>query len=85
MADYLFLIPALPLLAFAINFVLGRNIIRNQAHWIAAPAVLASFVLSVRNSSSHQGRCKGLAGAAGMRFICSTTRSAMARLFSNSS
>ena len=47
MADYLYLIPALPLLAFVINFVLGRNYIRNQAHWIAAPAVFASFVLSV--------------------------------------
>ena len=47
MADYLFLIPALPLLAFAINFILGRTFIRDQAHWIAAPAVFASFVLSL--------------------------------------
>jgi NADH-quinone oxidoreductase subunit L len=47
MADYLFLIPALPLLAFAINFVLGRSIIKDKAHWIAVPAVFASFVLSV--------------------------------------
>ena len=47
MADYLFLIPALPLLAFAINFLFGRNFIRDKAHWIAAPAVFASFVLSL--------------------------------------
>ena len=47
MADYLFLIPALPLLAFAINFIFGRNFIRDKAHWIAAPAVFASFVLSL--------------------------------------
>ena len=47
MADYLFLIPGLPLLAFAINFVFGRNAIRGNAHWIAWPAVLASFVLSI--------------------------------------
>jgi NADH-quinone oxidoreductase subunit L len=47
MADYLFLIPLLPLLAFVINFVFGRSLIRNQAHWIACPAVFASFALSV--------------------------------------
>jgi NADH-quinone oxidoreductase subunit L len=47
MADYLFLIPALPLLAFAINFIFGRNLIRDKAHWIAVPAVFASFVLSL--------------------------------------
>ena len=32
MADYLFLIPALPLLAFAINFLLGRGLIGDKAH-----------------------------------------------------
>jgi NADH-quinone oxidoreductase subunit L len=47
MADYLFLIPALPLLAFAINFIFGRNIIRDKAHWVALPLVFASFVLAV--------------------------------------
>jgi NADH-quinone oxidoreductase subunit L len=47
MADYLFLIPALPLLAFAINAVLGRTLIKDNAHWIAAPAVFASFVVSL--------------------------------------
>src|SRR5688572_20197607 len=47
MADFLFLIPALPLLAFVINYILGRGAIRDKAHWIAAPAVFASFVLSL--------------------------------------
>src|SRR4051812_30222288 len=47
MADYLFLIPALPLLAFALNFVFGRWFIKDKAYLIAAPAVLASWVLSI--------------------------------------
>jgi NADH-quinone oxidoreductase subunit L len=47
MADYLFLIPALPLAAFAINFLLGRWYIKDKAHWIAVPAVFASWLLSV--------------------------------------
>jgi len=46
MSQYLFLIPLLPLLAFVINLILGRYI-RNNAHWIAAPAVFISFVLSL--------------------------------------
>ena len=44
--QYLFLIPLLPLLAFAINLLFGRAIGRN-AHWIATPAVFASFLLSL--------------------------------------
>src|SRR5215213_5096273 len=47
MASYLFLIPALPLAAFAINFLLGRWYIKDKAHWIAAPAVFGSWLLSV--------------------------------------
>jgi NADH-quinone oxidoreductase subunit L len=46
MDRYLFLIPLLPLLAFAINLLFGR-VIRTAAHWIATPAVFASFLLSV--------------------------------------
>ncbi|HEY8448718.1 MAG TPA: NADH-quinone oxidoreductase subunit L [Thermomicrobiales bacterium] len=46
MADWLFLIPVLPLLAFGINFFFGRSF-RYQAHWVAVPAVLASWALSV--------------------------------------
>ena len=45
-AQYLFLIPLLPLLAFAINLLFGRAIGRN-AHWIASPAVFVSFLLSL--------------------------------------
>jgi NADH-quinone oxidoreductase subunit L len=47
MSDYLFLIPALPLVAFAINYLFGRGFIGDKATWIATPAVGASFVLSV--------------------------------------
>jgi NADH-quinone oxidoreductase subunit L len=46
MADWLFLIPLVPLLAFAINLFFGRSI-RHQAHWVAVPAVGISWVLSV--------------------------------------
>jgi NADH-quinone oxidoreductase subunit L len=47
MADYLYLIPALPLAAFAINFILGRWFIRDKAWVIAVPAVFGSWLLSV--------------------------------------
>jgi len=47
MADYLFLIPALPLAAFLINFLLGRWFIKDKAYLIAAPAVFGSWLLSV--------------------------------------
>src|SRR5680860_328082 len=47
MADFLFLIPLLPLAAFCINFLLGRSMIRERAHWISIPAVLGSWIVSV--------------------------------------
>jgi NADH-quinone oxidoreductase subunit L len=47
MAEYLFLIPLLPLLASAINLLLGPQLIRDRAHWISVPAVAGSFVLSL--------------------------------------
>jgi NADH-quinone oxidoreductase subunit L len=47
MERYLFLIPLLPLAAFAINILFGRGFIRENAHWVAAPAVFASWLLSV--------------------------------------
>jgi len=46
MERWLFLIPLLPLLAFVVNILLGRGYIRNNAHWVAAPAVFGSFLLS---------------------------------------
>lgn len=46
MSQYLFLIPLLPLLAFVINLLFGRYL-RTGAHWIATPAVFASFLLSL--------------------------------------
>ena len=47
MADLLYLIPLLPLVAFVINILLGRGLIRHNAHWVAIPAVLASWVISL--------------------------------------
>ncbi len=47
MADWLFLIPLLPLAAFGINILLGRSMIRDKAHLVAIPAVLGSWILSL--------------------------------------
>jgi NADH-quinone oxidoreductase subunit L len=41
------LIPFLPLIGFAINILFGRRYIKDKAHWVAVPAVLASWVISV--------------------------------------
>lgn len=46
MDNYL-LIPFLPLAAFFINILLGRNLIRDKAHWVAILAVFGSWVVSV--------------------------------------
>jgi NADH-quinone oxidoreductase subunit L len=47
MASYLFLIPLLPLLAFAINFTTGRWFLKDKAYLTAAPAVFGAWVVSV--------------------------------------
>ncbi|MBI5056800.1 MAG: NADH-quinone oxidoreductase subunit L [Nitrospirae bacterium] len=41
------LIPLLPLIAFIINILFGRNFIKDKAHWIAVPTVAASFILAL--------------------------------------
>ena len=43
MEQYLYLIPLLPLLAFAVNLLFGRYL-RTAAHWIATPAVFATLL-----------------------------------------
>jgi NADH-quinone oxidoreductase subunit L len=45
--DKYVLIPLLPLMAFVINIIFGKGIIKERAHWIAILAVLGSFVLSI--------------------------------------
>ncbi|MEW6740992.1 MAG: NADH-quinone oxidoreductase subunit L, partial [Nitrospirota bacterium] len=45
--DKYLLIPLLPLIAFAINIIFGKGIIKERAHWIAILAVLGSFIISV--------------------------------------
>ena len=47
MADLLYLIPLLPLVAFVINIFWGRSTIRGNAHWIAIPAAFGSWILSI--------------------------------------
>ena len=47
MSDLLFLIPVLPLAAFIINIVLGKSFLKTNSHWVAVPAVFASWVLSI--------------------------------------
>ncbi len=47
MNDLLFLIPLLPLLAFAINLLFGRAYIRDKAHFVALPALGGAWVLSL--------------------------------------
>ncbi|HXX81515.1 MAG TPA: NADH-quinone oxidoreductase subunit L [Thermodesulfovibrionales bacterium] len=46
MDNYL-LIPLLPLAAFFINILFGRNLIRDKAHWVSILAVFLSWVVSV--------------------------------------
>ena len=47
MANVLFLIPLLPLLAFGVNLLFGRSLIRGKAYWVSIPAVFVSWVLSL--------------------------------------
>jgi NADH-quinone oxidoreductase subunit L len=47
MSDLLFLIPLLPLVAFCINILLGRSMIRDKAHLVSIPAVFVSWVLAI--------------------------------------
>ncbi len=56
MNSYL-LIPFLPLFAFFVNILFGRQFIKDQAHWIAVPAVtvscLISWVIALKMFMSH--------------------------------
>jgi len=47
MEDLLYLIPLLPLIAFVANILLGRGYIGGNAHWVAIPAVAASWILAL--------------------------------------
>ncbi|HEB02676.1 MAG TPA: NADH-quinone oxidoreductase subunit L, partial [Nitrospirae bacterium] len=42
------LIPFLPLIGFIINILLGKNYIKDKAHWIAVPAVLIPWLVSIK-------------------------------------
>lgn len=45
--DKYVLIPFLPLIAFFVNIIFGRNLIRDKAHWVSTLAVVSSWILSV--------------------------------------
>jgi NADH-quinone oxidoreductase subunit L len=47
MADYLILIPLLPLIAAVINLLFGRSVTRDRAHWVSIPAVTVSWICSL--------------------------------------
>ncbi len=47
MMDKYVLIPLFPLIAFVINIIFGRTVIRERAHWISTLAVFGSFVIAV--------------------------------------
>jgi NADH-quinone oxidoreductase subunit L len=47
MANWLYLIPLLPLAAFVINALFGRAAIRDKAYLISIPAVAASWVMAL--------------------------------------
>ncbi|MEZ4498531.1 MAG: hypothetical protein R2839_00400 [Thermomicrobiales bacterium] len=47
MAEYLYLIPLLPLAASIINLLFARKAFPDKAHLVATAGVIASFVLSV--------------------------------------
>jgi NADH-quinone oxidoreductase subunit L len=45
--QYYLLIPFLPLAAFLINILFGRNFIKDKAHWVSTLAVGGSWVVAV--------------------------------------
>lgn len=47
MANWLYVIPLAPLIAAAINLILGRWYIKNRAHWLGVLAVGISFAVSI--------------------------------------
>src|SRR5262245_11329187 len=47
LGGYLWLIPALPLLASIVTVALGPRVLREQSHWPCILACIGSFILSV--------------------------------------
>jgi NADH-quinone oxidoreductase subunit L len=45
--EYYLLIPFLPLTAFILNILIGKEVFREKAHWVAVLAVVGSFIISV--------------------------------------
>jgi NADH-quinone oxidoreductase subunit L len=45
--EYYLLIPFLPLAAFILNILIGKEVFREKAHWVAVLAVVGSFIIAV--------------------------------------
>lgn len=45
--DLFVLIPFLPLTAFIINILIGKDVLRDKAHWPSCLAIIGSFIISV--------------------------------------
>jgi NADH-quinone oxidoreductase subunit L len=45
--DSYILIPFIPLAAFFINIIFGKYVIKDKAHWVAVPAVVISWAISL--------------------------------------
>ncbi|NCO68243.1 MAG: NADH-quinone oxidoreductase subunit L [Nitrospirae bacterium] len=45
--EYYLLIPFLPLAAFILNILLGKEVFREKAHWVSILAVVGSFIIAV--------------------------------------
>ncbi len=46
-ADYIWLIPLLPLVAFVVTLLLGKRYLRGASHWLPILAMAGSFALSI--------------------------------------
>jgi len=47
MANYLWIIPAAPLLAFLITILFGRSVLKDRAHWVGIIGVGIAFIASI--------------------------------------
>ena len=47
MANYLWIIPAAPLLAFLITILFGRSVLKDRAHWVGIVGVGIAFIASI--------------------------------------
>src|SRR5581483_6181260 len=59
MANYLWIIPAAPLLAFIITLLFGKSVLRSQAHWPGIIGVGISFIGAILTFFNVQSLAPG--------------------------